>query len=145
MADGSSMNRGRTPIVVGIVAVAVLIIVAVIATTQDEDGTTLANTSWVVSDIQGVDLAADVEATAAFTDTDVQAHGGCNSANGSYTTSGDSIEISPMASTLIACEDPIMTMESAFLARLQAAETYSIDGQTLTIDGSAGPIVMTAA
>lgn len=136
-------NRG--PIVAGIIAVVVLIIIAVVATGDDDGQTTLANTSWAVTGMQGVELAPDVEATAAFSDTDVQANGGCNSASGSYTTSGDSIEISPMASTLIACEEPIMTMEAAFLAHLQAAETYSIEGDTLTIDGSAGPIVMTTA
>jgi heat shock protein HslJ len=131
--------------VVGAVVVGVIAVLAVLASVSaggDSDDEGLADSSWVVTDMQGVELADGTAATVSFTATTLSANGGCNTATGGYTTSGDTIAVSPLASTLIACEPPISDMESAFFARLQAAETYETDGDTLTIDGSDGPIVL---
>jgi heat shock protein HslJ len=138
--------RSRRPLVIGAVVVGMIVLLAVIASVSaggDSDDEGLADTSWVVTDMQGVELAEGVPATLAFTGTTVQANAGCNTASGNYKTSGDTIDVSPLASTLTACEGPVNDMESAFFARLQTAETYEIEDETLAIDGPDGPIVLT--
>jgi heat shock protein HslJ len=146
LAGGSVNARSRRPLIVGAVIVGMIAVLAVIASVSaggdgDDDG--LADSSWVVTDMQGAELADGTDATVSFAATTLSANGGCNTANGGYTTSEDTIAVSPLASTLIACEPPINDMESAFFARLQTAETFEIDGDTLTMDGSDGPLVLT--
>ena len=54
---------------------------------------------------------------------------------------------SPLISTMMACADPVMAQEAAVLSALQGAQTFSIDGDTLTItytnaDGVSGVITL---
>ena len=58
---------------------------------------------------------------------------GCNRFTGTYTTDGDSITIGPLATTLMACEQPVMDAEQTFLVRLQAAVSYRAKATTLRI------------
>ena len=56
----------------------------------------------------------------------------CNSVNGTYTTSGsDGIDITLGASTMAAC--PEGSFADLYLAGLDRAETYKVDGSTLTL------------
>lgn len=78
--------------------------------------------------------------TATFESGSVSGVAGCNSYTGAFSTDGDSIEIGPLASTLVFC-DGLMDQEAAFLGLLQTAETYSVDGDTLTLE-TAGSTVL---
>jgi heat shock protein HslJ len=78
--------------------------------------------------------------TATFDNGTVSGLAGCNSFTGGYTTDGDSIEIGPLASTLVFC-DGLMDQEAAYLGLLQSAETYSVDGDSLTL-ATAGSTVL---
>jgi len=65
---------------------------------------------------------------------EVRGSGGCNSYSGSYEIDGSNLSIiPPLMSTAMSCSDPIDSQEYAFLQMLEAAETYTIDGQQLTI------------
>jgi heat shock protein HslJ len=71
--------------------------------------------------------------TATFDGDNVSGLAGCNSFSGGFTTDGNDIEIGPLASTMVFC-DGLMDQEAAYLTLLQSAETYSVDGSTLTLE-----------
>jgi heat shock protein HslJ len=60
---------------------------------------------------------------------------GCNNFNGPYQLDGDQLTVGPLASTMMMCEDPqgVMEQESQFLAALQSAGTYLIEGDVLEL------------
>ena len=66
-------------------------------------------------------------------DGTVTGNSGCNGLGGDYTVEGDQITFGEFVSTLIACEDPIMTQEGAMQQVLNGTATYTIEGNTLTL------------
>jgi heat shock protein HslJ len=66
-------------------------------------------------------------------DGTVAGNTGCNGFGGNYTVEGDQVTFSEIVSTLIACEEPIMSQEAAVLQVLTDAATYQIEGNTLTL------------
>jgi heat shock protein HslJ len=60
---------------------------------------------------------------------------GCNTYSGGYKVNGDQITIGPLASTMMACSDPagVMDQEAQYLAALQSAATYQIEGNVLQL------------
>lgn len=76
----------------------------------------------------------------AFTGGDVQVTAGCNTMNGSYTLEGDQLEVSRLASTEMACREPLMDQE-LWLAEL-LEEPVTVDGsEKITL--TAGDVVLT--
>ena len=65
--------------------------------------------------------------------SDISGDSGCNTFNGSYTVSGSSISIGPLATTQKLCQDEVNTQEQTYLAALQSATTYSISGSQLIL------------
>ena len=57
-----------------------------------------------------------VEVTAAFEDGQVSGKGGCNRYMGPYQRDGDRIALGPLASTMMACPEPAMSVEAGFHA-----------------------------
>jgi heat shock protein HslJ len=108
-------------------------------------GSTLTDSTWVVTEMPGVGLVPDELPTVGFTATDVTGNGGCNSVGGTYTASNGTIDVSALSSTLIGCPDAIAAQEAAFTARLQAATSYVIHGEGLRLDGDQGAIVFARA
>ena len=68
-------------------------------------------------------------------DGNLTGNAGCNDYNGPYTISGNQITIGPLASTRKFCNDPagIMDQETQYLAALETAATYQIEGTTLEL------------
>jgi heat shock protein HslJ len=106
----------------------------------------LTGTDWVATGINngvgGVEsLAAGTEVTATFAeDGTVSGSGGCNRFNGSYEVDGSAISFGPIASTKMACEEPAMGQETAFLAALAASTTYAISGDALELRDDTGAL-----
>lgn len=88
-----------------------------------------------------------VKQTVTFDESTGQVYGsaGCNRFTGSYTVSGTRIEISPLATTMMACPEPQMTAEQTFLKRLQGATKFALGTDTLTLTAPAGNIRLRAA
>ena len=121
--------------VLGIAAVGFLAVVLVAvnySSSGDLEGPTWEVESLVV-DGETTPAVEGTTMTATFDDGGVGGSGGCNSYAGSYSVDGDTIAFGPIASTLIACEDPIGAQEQAFFAALGAADTFDVDGATLTL------------
>ena len=114
----------------------------------DEDDTTggsLAGTRWVVTEMPGVALVPDALPSVSFTAAKVAGRGGCNSVGGDYTASGSTIFFGSLFQTLVGCAEPIKAQEEAFVARLQAATSYAVEGDVLRLDGDQGSIVFARA
>ena len=90
-------------------------------------------TEAVTSPIAGTTL------TATFTpDGQVSGNAGCNTYTGAYTLDGTSLTVGPLATTMMACEQPIMDQETKFLAALQVPTTVETSGGTVTLRDAAG-------
>jgi len=96
--------------------------------------------SWLLTSMTGVKDGSSFvqmpsgEITAIFTtDGKVQGSGGCNSYGGNYATSGPSIAVTGLASTLMSCGNVLDTQERAYLAILGASSTFETSGGMLTI------------
>ena len=101
--------------------------------------TGLADTAWDVTNYNNgreavVGLLADTTLTVEFgADGSLAGSAGCNNFRGGYTVDGNAIAIGPLATTRMMCPTPegIMEQEAEFLAALESAATYQVDGQML--------------
>ena len=84
-----------------------------------------------------------VEATLEFPEAGkVVGSGSCNRFFGTVNISGESIKISPLGSTQMACAEAIGTQEGKYFKALQDAERFTRDGSALLIycKGMAKPL-----
>jgi putative lipoprotein len=76
----------------------------------------------------------------------VRGNTGCNDIRGSYVLSGDSLRFSQVGVTRRACVDQEMKrQEGIFLDALDAARTWRVGGDTLTLSGEPGELARFAA
>lgn len=78
-------------------------------------------------------------------DGSVSGTSGCNQYGGSYTLEGDTLGFGPLMSTLMACEEPAMSVEAAYLDALGSASTFTIRGNMLEIVYAAGLLTFETA
>ncbi len=69
-------------------------------------------------------------------------HAGCNSYFAGYVIDGQTITFDRIGSTMMACEDERMSVESAYLANLEAVAAWASDGPTLTFSDANGSAVL---
>ena len=101
----------------------------------------LAGTSWEAVNFNNgkqavIGVITDTTLTADFgKDGTVSGKAGCNNFSGDYKTNGNQITIGPLASTMMACDQPagVMEQEAQYLAALQSAATYQIEGNVLEL------------
>ena len=83
-------------------------------------------------------LLPDTEITAEFNSSEkaVKGSAGCNSYFGQYTLNGDELSIGQLGHTEMYCMEPegVMDQEQEYLAILENAETYVIEGNQLRIN-----------
>ncbi len=110
------------------------------ASSGAQQGGELTGKVWAVTDLMGKPLVADTGISAEFTtDGKVSGSAGCNRYSGTYTVSGNNITFSsPMASTMMMCDQAVMDQESAYLKVLGEAKTYAVSGDQLTLTGGDG-------
>lgn len=112
--------------------------------------TVLDGTSWtLVGQGSSDDLTAPLpgsEITLDFTDGQASGTAGCNRYFAGYTISdADKLQMGPAGSTEMACEEAIMQQEFAYLTALSGAESFTLDGESLTIHTGEGDLAFTAA
>jgi heat shock protein HslJ len=108
----------------------------------------LAGTAWIVVVYNNgkqavISVLADTKLTAVFDrNGHVSGSAGCNDYNGPAKATPPKIVIGPLASTRKTCGSPsgVMDQESAYLAALETAATYSIQGSTLEFRTAHGAI-----
>lgn len=111
----------------------------------------LTGTTWKLSFYHDGESAlvstwAGTEITAVFGDDGkVSGSAGCNDYTASYDIEGNAITIGPAATTRKMCAEPegVMEQESAYLAALQSAAAYQIEGDGLVLTSVDGVRVAT--
>lgn len=93
----------------------------------------LEGTLWT---LQGSSPAAPI--TASFQQGQISGSGGCNTYNGTFTTFGADITIGALTVTGLTCDPAVMEQETFYLARLQVADEYEIEGSQLRLSGQIG-------
>jgi heat shock protein HslJ len=106
----------------------------------------LIGTEWLLGDLPG-QVLADVRPTISFSgDGTVEGNAGCNTFSGTYTVDGSNLTLGPLNSTRMACEGAKGTLETAFLAAIQATTTYEItDAGELKLTSGATTLTFTKA
>lgn len=110
-----------------------------VAESPDRQPVNLAGRGWQLVGYQSanglVEIAANAEVTPfRFEDGQVSGRAGCNQFSGSYTLDGDRLVIgASMASTMMACPEPLMQQEQAVIAALTAATTVRQIGERLEL------------
>ena len=94
---------------------------------------------WTLDASSMASLAGEVPAgaivTIAFEDGQASGRAACNSYGGAYDAGDDgSLSFESFAVTAMACEAPLMTLESAYLEALGAVTGFGVDGK-LTLNG----------
>jgi heat shock protein HslJ len=96
---------------------------------------------------QGADVV-DIEkrpVTARFAGGQVSGFSGCNRYMGAFALDLDRVVVGPLAGTMMACPEPQMAIEKAFLGALTGTLRYAISGDRLTLTPVSGvPLVFQA-
>lgn len=105
---------------------------------------------WQLTEIAETDetMPAPINVpTLAFEDGQAAGNASCNRYFGGYEIDGSSINFGPLASTEMFCAEPpgVMEQEMAYLAALATVDTWSMDGETLTLSSSDAPLLVFAA
>jgi heat shock protein HslJ len=109
------------------------------------DGNLWGLQSYAGSDGQIVDVIPGSEVTAEFVDGQIGGSAGCNRYFGSYELSGNSLTMAgPFGITEMFCTAPpgIMEQESQYIATLQEAASYEINGDQLQIANADGETIL---
>ncbi|MGZ8311916.1 MAG: META domain-containing protein [Allosphingosinicella sp.] len=101
---------------------------------------TLADTSWAISEIDGLTVEGD-EYFVQFDADRMSGKAGCNRFSGSYSVSGETMILGPVAATRMACPGPRMEHERRALQVLSGAvRVMHPDGDTLVLTGNGGTL-----
>ena len=115
-----------------------LMVLAACGSSGAQGGGDLTGKVWALTTLNGQPPVGGGGISAQFTaDGKVSGSAGCNRYTGTYTASGSNITFDPsIATTMMACPQPIMDQESAYLKMLGEAKTYSVKGDELTLTGA---------
>jgi heat shock protein HslJ len=90
------------------------------------DGSTWLLTDYVSPDGTVFTVPAAVTPQLAFEGGNITGNAGCNTFSRTYTVTGDTIEIGPLMSTKMACEEPMASVEAAYLGALDTVNKVAI-------------------
>jgi heat shock protein HslJ len=121
----------------------VALVLAACTSSSSPTGGDLTGKFWALTELMGKPPVAGTGISAQFTtDSKVSGSAGCNRYNGTYTVSGSNITFfSPLATTMVMCEQTVMDQESAYLKALGEAKTFAIRGDQLTLAGADGAVL----
>lgn len=115
----------------------------------DITGSPLTGTIWTLTELNGQPSLPTTTITAEFgEDGQVSGSSGCNNYTATYAVEGDNLTInmSPAATTLMACPEPIMDQEAAYLEALGAATTFEANEEELALfDDNGDPVAIFSA
>jgi len=148
---------GKIKLFLVIITAAVILVITfagVSCTTPVEDGDTeqpgqLTYVTWVLQSYGEPDnltlAVPDAQVTLTFRSIQMSfdGFGGVNYFGGDYEVDGDKLTITNLISTLLGGQEPLRGQEITYFRILQAAQTYQIVGEMLTITGTEGILVFT--
>jgi heat shock protein HslJ len=124
-----------------------MILVAAAALAACTSGNSLAGTTWTLvsyGDAASPTAAATgVETSLTFNkDGTVGGNMGCNGFGGDYSVKGETITFGNLISTMMACEEPRMSQETATFSIMNGDVAFAIDGSTLTLTTADGRVMV---
>ncbi len=127
-------------------AAALLSVLAACSTSQAE-GANLDGTTWTLVSLNGNPPVSGSNITLHFGQGQqrgqVNGSSGCNSYGGKYTATQNTLKLSDIMSTLMACQrDDIMQQEQMYLSALQKAASYKIENSRLEIGDAGGQTIL---
>lgn len=125
-----------------IVAAACISALAAAACANSAPRADLSGTSWAVESVTGQPVSGP---TIEFAQDRISGTGGCNRFFGGYSAEDGRISFSAIGATRMACEPDIMAREDQFFAALNAAQSYSRDGDRLTLTSADGQAIVLRA
>lgn len=100
--------------------------------------TPLERSEWTLVELDGAAVALGEGENAPFLMLDpegtrLSGSGGCNRLVGTFDRKGDALRFTDIGATRMACLEPVMERESAFLAALAATTRFELDGPSLVL------------
>ena len=108
-------------------------------------GPSLEGVLWVLQSYANANVLPDTKITVEFQDGKLSGNTGCNRYFGAYQQDDEALEIAVGGKTTMACPEPIMAQEQAYLAALGEAATFEIADGQLTIANADGDVILTYA
>lgn len=101
---------------------------------------TLAGTSWSIVEIDGLAVSGDAYHVQFEADR-ISGQAGCNRFSGTWSMSGDTLTLGPLAATRMACPGPAMEHEQRAFQVLQGnVRAIHPEGDVLVLSGNGGTI-----
>ena len=94
--------------------------------------------NWLAIELNGKPVEGP---TLKIADNRVTGTGGCNRFTGPIVVNENAIKIGPVASTKMLCSGKA-EVEADYFAALEQAQTYSIEGDSLTLMSSSGSTIL---
>lgn len=109
----------------------------------------LEGTTWVLDGVVSGDAVSSVPvgttASIRIAGERVEVKPGCNTGGGTVEVTADTLTFGPIALTKMACEPGPMSVETAVVAVLSGAVTYTIDADVLTLHAGNAGLIFRAA
>ncbi len=92
---------------------------------------------WILTELDGTQVTGIPEITLIINGNRLGGSDGCNQYGGQYELQGGTIKVNDgLTSTMMACDEAIMTRASAYTQLLTHMDTVSLSGDTLTLTTS---------
>ncbi|HET6966993.1 MAG TPA: META domain-containing protein [Ornithinibacter sp.] len=109
-------------------------------------GADLAGSTYTSTEVRGHDLVEGSQVTLTFEDGRISANAGCNTMSGPATWDGETLEVEgPLASTMMACEEPLMEQDTWVSDFLTSSPALAVDGDELTLGDDSTGMTLTRA
>jgi len=128
-----------------ILLILILPVVLTLSACSSGSGESLTANLWMLTELKDQAPMSDTAITAEFgEDGKVGGSSGCNSYTTSYSVSGKKISFGEqIASTMMACPDPVMQQERDYIEALSSAVTFEIADDTLILYDTDGKTLAT--
>jgi heat shock protein HslJ len=100
----------------------------------------LDGTAWTLAALPGSEIAPSPRVTLQFDAGRVSGSDGCNRYSGAYTVTGGKLELSPLASTQMACAPEVMELAKAFTSALTGARSVRVADRRLELLSDDGTV-----
>lgn len=99
--------------------------------------------TWRLVELSGTPLPDGAAVTFEASGDSIFGNGGCNRYMGGLTLTGESMTLMPGGMSMMACEEPFMQLEAAFIDRIARVSGFDIDAEgrlVLLVDGAPGAV-----
>jgi heat shock protein HslJ len=115
-------------------------------TSADTSTNNLNHTSWVLATLNNQAVIPNVLITLNFEDGNIAGTDGCNRYHTAYTLNANQLSINKnIASTRMACPEPITQQASIYMTALIETVSYKIEGQQLILRNASGKALISFA